>query len=131
MPVDEVQFGELIGTVRSLAVTVADMKAAVLPAIENQSREMARYRDDCRASMDEHKKDDAKNHETLETLCAPIADLQDIVYGDGTQEDLGLKKTVNKLVLDQVKYKARSAGVAACVGGLITVAGIVVHALHG
>jgi hypothetical protein len=55
MPVDEIKFGELIGTVGALVISVGDMKAAIIPALREQREEMAKYRDDCRQAMDLHK----------------------------------------------------------------------------
>jgi len=124
-----IQFGELKGTVGSLVTVVADMKAAIIPALKEQRLEMAKYRDDCRNAMDSHKQDDADVHEKIETLCRPIADLQDWVNGDGTLEDLGAKKQLNGLVTDRIKTRAWSAGVAAVISAVFVFVGWAVEAL--
>lgn len=116
MPIDEIKFGELIGTVGSLVTAVADMKAAILPALREQRLEMSKYREDCRDAMDIHKKDDLDKHDMLENLCKPLADLQDEIYGDGSRGgEPGLRARVNDLVIDKIKIKAWAAGVAAVI----------------
>ena len=129
MPIDEVKFGELIGTVGSLVTAVADMKAAILPALKEQRLEMAKYRDDCRDAMEAHKQDDTDKHQLLESLCKPIADLHDEIYGDGSKGgELGLKAKVNELVTDKIKVKAWAAGVAAVVSAIFIGIGWAVEA---
>jgi hypothetical protein len=128
MAIDEQRFGELIGTVGALVVTVADLKGAILPALKEQRLEMAKYRDDCRDAMEVHKKDDNDIHEKIETLCKPIADLIDWRDGDGTPEDIGAKKQLNGLITTQIKNKAWAAGVAAVVSGIFILIGWAVEA---
>lgn len=119
MPIDDIKFGEMIGTVGALVTAVADMKAAIIPALREQRLEMAKYREDCQLTMKWHEKDDLIMHEKLEIICKPIADIQDWMLGDGTPEDLGAKKILNLLVTDKIKDKAWVAGIATVVSGAI------------
>lgn len=109
MPIDEVKFGELIGTVNSLAVTVADMKAAIMPAIKEVRSETASYREDSRLRQEEHDEKDAVVH-------AVVADIADWVRGDGTPDNPGAKKQLNALVSGRNKFIALLSGIAFGVG---------------
>lgn len=105
MAIDEVKFGELIGTVGALVTTVANLQGAVMPAIKEVRTETARYRDETDTKMAKHDMEDSVVH-------AGVADLLDWMRGDGTPEEIGAKKTLNKLVSERTKLVAVMATIA-------------------
>lgn len=97
MPIDEVKFGELIGTVGALVTAVSDMKAAIIPALNAQQQDMA-----------EHKEKDI-------IIYGKVANLAD--WKDGTATEPGAKKQLNDLVNGKGKFVAFVAGVTV-MGGM-------------
>jgi len=127
--INPVKFGELIGTVGALVAVVADTKSTMIAALNEQRREMAQYRDDCRDAMEKHKEDDAKQHEILESLSKPIADMHDQIFGDGSKDGApGLKADVYDLKTGKIKVMAWAGGFAACISIVVALLGWAVEA---
>ena len=109
MAIDEVKFGELIGTVGALVTVVADMKGAIIPALKEQRQEMANHREETRIEMQRHKEEDAAMH----TLVTNIVD-----WKEGTPDQPGARKKLNDLVEGKVKLVAFMCGIT-IMGGLL------------
>jgi len=109
MAVDEQRFGELIGTVGALVTAVADMKGAVIPALRTQEERMTKFTDLMRRELADHNEKDEVVHKV-------VADMQDLIYGDGTADDLGMRKEVSRLVKGNTRLLAFIAGVAVAGG---------------
>lgn len=104
MPIDETKFGELIGTVGALVITVADMKSLIIPAIKEARAETAQYREEARVRQEEHDEKDAVVH-------AVVADLADWARGDGTPDNPGAKKQLNGLLNGKSRLIAFISGI--------------------
>lgn len=120
MPIDEVRFGELIGTVNQLVISVADLKGAVIPALTKQRDEMARYVETARKDMEDHKKTDTETRDALEekdrVMWEAMAGILEWVRGDGTEDNPGAKKQLNTLVSGKSKLVAMVSGFAIAAG---------------
>lgn len=92
MPIDEVRFGELIGTVGALVTAVADMKAAIIPALHAQQKE-----------MELHKETDA-------VMNAMVVDIA--TWKDGKNGEKGAKRILEELEKNKIKAASFIGGVA-------------------
>lgn len=109
MPIDEVKFGELIGTVGSLVTAVSDMKGAILPALKEQRLELTKYIDETRKEMREHKEKDT-------VVYKAVADCAEWMRGiDGEK---GAKKELKEIVEGRTRFVAFIAGVTVA-GGMM------------
>lgn len=111
MPIDEVKFGELIGTVGALVMAVAETKGsitslekAILPVLKEQQLQTAAYRDESRNRQEKHEAEDRVVHEAL-------ADTLDWMRGDGTPENPGAKKQLNAMVQGKTRFIAVVSGI--------------------
>lgn len=92
MAIDETKFGELIGTVGALVVAVNDMKAAVLPAIQTQQKEMAAVNKD------------------ISDLANLVSDL--LEWKNGVNGEPGAKRTIENLERGKLKVVSFIGGIA-------------------
>jgi len=119
MPIDEIKFGEMSGKLDALAGQVGRMSAAIIPAMAKQDEKLDKYIAEIRARQDKHEENDRVMHQKFEEICEPIADILEWKNGDGTAEDLGAKKTLNKLVTGSIKRTAWVAGVGSLGGAIV------------
>jgi hypothetical protein len=100
MAIDEIQFGEMKGMLTALQAQVSRISDAIIPALARANEKLDKVAND----LADHKEKDAVVH-------ACVADLADCIRGDGTPENIGLRKEVSILTKGRLTLIATVSGV--------------------